>query len=38
MTRLEVANVLNKIMIDNHFSILDRDNCYDKFSDKINSM
>ncbi len=38
MTRLEVAKALNKIMIDNHFSILDRDNCYDKFSDKINSM
>lgn len=38
MTRLEIANVLNDIMIENNFSIIDRDNCHDKYSEKINSM
>ncbi|MDY5124043.1 MAG: hypothetical protein SPJ55_12820 [Treponema sp.] len=38
MTRLEIANVLNDIMIENNFSIIDRDNCHKKYSDKINSM
>lgn len=38
MTRLEIANVLNDIMIENNFSIIDRDNCHEKYSDKINSM
>ncbi len=38
MTRLEIANTLNKIMIENNFSIIDRDNCHEKYTDKINSM
>ena len=38
MTRLEIANVLNDIMIENNFSIIDRDNCHKKYSDKIDSM
>ena len=38
MTRLEIAKVLNNIMIKNNFSIIDRDNCHEKYSDKINSM
>lgn len=38
MTRLEIANVLNDIMIENNFSIIDRDNCHEKYSNKINSM
>lgn len=38
MTRLEIANVLNDIMIENNFSIIDRDNCHEKYLDKINSM
>ena len=38
MTRLEIAKVLNNIMIKNNFSIIDRDNCHEKYLDKINSM
>lgn len=38
MTKLEIANILNDIMIENNFSIFDRDNCHEKYSDKINSM
>ena len=38
MTRLEIANVLNGIIIENNFSIIERDNCHEKYSDKINTM
>lgn len=38
MTRLEIAKVLNYIMIENNFSIIERDNCHEKYSDIINSM
>ncbi len=38
MTRLEIANVLNGIMIENKFSIIERDSCHENNSDKINSM
>ena len=38
MTRLEIAKVLHEIMRDNNFSIIERDNCHEKYSDKINSM
>ena len=38
MTRLQIADVLNKIMINNRFSIIDRDNCNSEFESQINSM
>lgn len=38
MTRLKIANVLNDIMIENKFSIINRDVCHEKCSYKINSM
>lgn len=38
MTRLEIAKVLHEIMRDNNFSIIERDNCHEKYSDRINSM
>ena len=38
MTRLQIADVLNKIMINNRFSIIERDNCHSKYESQINSM
>ena len=38
MTRLQIADVLNKIMINNHFSIIERDNCHSEAEYQINSM
>lgn len=38
MTRLEIAKVLNKIMVDNRISIIDRDNCHFEYESQINSM
>lgn len=38
MTRLEIAKILNGIMTENRFSIIDRDNCHNEHEQKINSM
>ena len=38
MTRLEIARLLNKIMVDNRISIIDRDNCHFEYESQINSM
>lgn len=38
MTRFEISDVLNTIMRENNFSILERDNCHTKNKQVINSM
>ena len=38
MTRLELAKVLNNIMLNNRFSIIERDNCHSKYESQIISM
>lgn len=38
MTRLQIADVLNKIILNNRFSIIERDDCHIKNESQINSM